>query len=215
LKKVLIITPWFAPAFRAGGPVQSIVNLVNQNNQEIEYYIFCGNKDVDGTPLSGVDVDQWMSFNQNTKVFYNSKSFPYRTLQKTIQEIKPDVLFIIGIYSFPYNFLPLLFCNAPKKILSVRGMLHPGALSQKSLKKKLYISLLNGLNIQKREWFHATDDIEEQYIKYQFGIRARIAVAGNFPAQLPQVPVLPKSIGELSMVSIALISPMKNYLLVL
>lgn len=211
----MIITPWFAPAFRAGGPVQSIVHLVNQNNKDIEYYIFCSKHDVDGTQLSVIDSDQWIVFNEHTKVWYNSISLPYRAFQNALKQIQPNVLFIIGVYSFAYNLLPLLICKAPKKILSVRGMLHPGALSQKSWKKKLYISLLNGLNIQKRVWFHATDDIEEQYIKYQFGIRARIDIAGNFPAQLLKVPELPKSVGELSMVSIALISPMKNYLLVL
>lgn len=192
-----------------------MLNLVNQSMDGIQYLVFCGCKDVDGTSLTGVATDQWVDFNEQTRVWYHQMGSQYKVLRSLIRSEKPDVLFIIGLYSVGYNLLPVLFCKAPTKIISVRGMLHRGALSQKAWKKKIYIAFLNCLNIQNKVWFHATDEMEEQYIKYQFGIRARIAVAGNYPAQLPQAPVLTKTVGALSMVSIALISPMKNHLMVL
>ncbi len=39
-----------------------------------------------------------------------------------------------GLFSTLFSLIPLLTSNY-KKIISVRGMLHPGALSQKALKK--------------------------------------------------------------------------------
>ncbi len=213
--KVFIITPWFAPAFRAGGPVQSLVNMVNQYYENISYQILCSNNDVDGTVLTDVAIDQWVKYNDNTSVWYTSKWNTLSSIRSLMKDNAPDVLYIVGIYSLKFNIIPLLFCKAPKKILSVRGMMHPGALSQKKWKKKLYLSLLNLLNIQKNTFFHVTDEIEEQYVKYQMGITARIIIAGNFPNKLITSAPLQKNAHSLSMVSIALISPMKNYLLVL
>lgn len=52
MTKTFITIPWFLPAFRAGGPVQSIANLVEECHEEVEYFIFCG--DVDLPPWFGV-----------------------------------------------------------------------------------------------------------------------------------------------------------------
>ena len=49
--KILITIPWFLPAFRAGGPVQSIANLIKEYHEEVEYFIFCGDTDVNGAAL--------------------------------------------------------------------------------------------------------------------------------------------------------------------
>ncbi len=49
MTKIFIIIPWFLPAFRAGGPVQSIANLVKQYNDDVQYFIFCSDTDLNGS----------------------------------------------------------------------------------------------------------------------------------------------------------------------
>lgn len=215
MKKVNICIPWFTPAFKAGGPIQSINTLLNNFNTNIQYKIYCGNTDVDGDLLNSVKTNEWTFFNEYTEVFYQKKESFLTLFKFWKSNLNIETLFIIGIYDFKYNLFPLLFSRSKHKILSVRGMLHPGALSQKSFKKKLFLFFLKTINIQNRISFHATDDTEKQYIQKVFGKKCNIFIAGNYPQLLPLSQTLKKEKGSLKLISIALISPMKNHLLIL
>jgi glycosyltransferase involved in cell wall biosynthesis len=212
---IFISIPWFLPAYKAGGPIQSIANLINNYTENIEYKIFCGNTDLNNEPLQNIEEDKWIQYNGNTKVWYASKNKASTNLKAQVQILQPDVIFIIGIFSWQYNIVPLLFCKSKKKILSVRGMLHAGALSQKRFKKRLFLHLLKLVNIKKNTSFHATDNAEAAFIKKEFGEAAQIYVAGNFAKAIQHKSLLHKEANVLKLITIALISPMKNYLLVL
>jgi len=212
---VFICIDWFHPAYKAGGPVQSIANLVAQYGQgQVSFYIFCSNKDLDGSVSSGVAFDEWVPYNDRTKVWYASGQ-SIGTMRREISKVNPAVLFVIGIYSWYYNLLPLLLCKVPVKIISVRGMLHAGALSQKSLKKKIYLAIWKLAGIHRRYFFHATDTVEKGFVQQTFGEQARVFVAGNIPRIFSFQAAVNKKAGTLRLVSIALISPMKNIALVL
>ena len=211
--KLVICYHYFLPAYKAGGPIQSIANLVRNLKSEFEFYIICSNHDHNETAtLKNIEPNQWSDFENGTaKVYYASKN---NLLLKTFYGLfKPDVIFVNGLYSFWFTIVPLIFLKA-HKIISVRGMLHPGALSQKSLKKKLFLTALKFSGITKNCTFHVTDEKEKEYTKMVFGEKAKIKIAPNFPSFLnPQT--VNKKQGELNLISIALVSPMKNHLLVL
>jgi glycosyltransferase involved in cell wall biosynthesis len=94
-------------------------------------------------------------------------------------------------------------------------MLHPGALAQKKWKKKIYLQLFKLLEYHYKVDFHATDEEEANYIRNYFNEPAKVFVAGNFPNKLSLLPVADKEVGKLKLVTVAIISPMKNILLVL
>lgn len=213
--KVVIFIDWFAPAYKAGGPIQSVVNLVNRHGNGVEYRIVCSNKDLDGSLLQGVRYNVWERFNGHTEVWYNAGNGKMLRLLKDVSAWKPDIFFINGLYSFHYNFLPLLFGKAGKKIISARGMLHAGALSQKSIKKKIYLALWKVLGLHRRHIFHATNEEEKKFIQQFFGKKTRVCIAANLPRILKNAFVYPKVKNYLELISIGLISPMKNYLEVL
>lgn len=215
MTKIFITIPWFLPAFRAGGPIQSVANLVNEYQENVEYLIFCGDVDLNGAELQNITTNQWTQFNSQTRVWHCGPEKISDTLVKLVEKERPDVIFIIGMFSWHYNIVPLMFCKGTKKILSTRGMLHPGALKQKKWKKRVYLQLFKLLEYHYKVSFHATDEEEAGFIKNFFGEVANVFVAGNFTNRLPALPVRPKEKGSLTLVSIALISPMKNILLVL
>jgi glycosyltransferase involved in cell wall biosynthesis len=93
--------------------------------------------------------------------------------------------------------------------------LHPGALSQKSLKKKLYLNILKALVRWQKADFHATTAKEKMFSEKHFGKKPKIWVIPNVPQVLPSRPVLHKEKGQLIISTVALVSPMKNHLLVL
>ncbi|MFN2439409.1 MAG: glycosyltransferase, partial [Chitinophagaceae bacterium] len=113
-----------------------------------------------------------------------------------------------------FSIVPLLNGNC-KKIISVRGMLHPGALSQKPFKKKLFISLLKKSGITKKIIFHTTDEKETGYVKKIFGKDVKAVAIQNFSNTAVLQQSLIKHPGKVKLVTVALISPMKNHALTL
>ena len=165
-----------------------------------------------------VPVNEWVQHNEGTQVWYSADNNILPVIKNEIAKQPTAVLYIVGIYDWAYNINPLLFVKGVKKIISVRGMLHPGALSQKPLKKKLFLFLLKLWGWQRKVVFHVTDDAERGFVVRESGIRneeSGIQVAGNFPNLFDVMPMPEKEVGKLKLVSVGLISAMKNYLLIL
>ena len=127
---IVICIDWFAPAYKAGGPVQSVANMIAQfENDNCQFKIFCSNKDVDGSIIVPGETDKWVTYSSNTQVWYRSeKPRANAALKNEMKKTTADILFVNGIYSLRFNLMPLFFVPAEKKIVSVRGMLPPGDL---------------------------------------------------------------------------------------
>lgn len=180
---------------------------------EYEFYIFTGEKDLDGSLLSGVRRNAWVQFNSTTKVFYAEKENRSNVLLREIKELNPSRVFVIGLFDWHFNIVPMLYSTAPC-IVSVRGMLHEGALTQKSWKKKIFIGLFNLFGQNHKHVFHATDENEAKEIRKSLGTDAKIMVAGNFPRPVDFIEKSKKQ-ASLDLITIALIGPMKNHLKVI
>ena len=215
MKKIFISIPWFHPAFKAGGPVQSIANMVAELSEGYRFYIFCGNTDLHGLPINITVTNEWVRYNAYTQVWYAGRSERSQHLTAQVEQLKPDCLYIIGLFDWHFNLVPLFFAQAARKILSVRGMLHPGALGEKALKKKVFFKAMQWLGFQKKCSFHATDALESEHIRQRLGAEVTLYEAGNFARNIGVLQLPVKEPGQLRLVSIALISPMKNILLVL
>lgn len=224
MKRILIFYDHFYPSYKAGGPTQSIVNMVRQLYSEYELYIVCKPHEMgEAAVLDGIETNKWTTWEEKATVYYWSYSFQNRSeLRQLISDISPDVVYINGIYSLFFNQLPLWYAVQQKKqkpemkvILSARGMLHPGALTQKALKKKIYLALFRFFHLQYKVTWHATDAQEEHFIKQQMGHDVLVKQAANFPNRIQPTAGPFKKEGELVMGTIALISPMKNHLEVL
>jgi glycosyltransferase involved in cell wall biosynthesis len=215
--RVFILIDWFSPAFRAGGPIQSIANLIRSYpSDQVEFRVFTSCKDHDGSELDSVPWDCWHRFASNTEVWYASKAtLRIRTIQTMVRTWKPDTVFLNGLFSIPFNLLPALFLKHPHMVLAARGMLHPGALSLKSRKKQLYLRCWKWLGLHRKLAYHAAAPDEVVFIQQQFGTATRIFLAPNYPRVLPYMPASRLGQEPLRIVSIALVSPMKNHLLVL
>lgn len=218
MTNILICADWFYPAYKAGGPVQSIVNLVNTYQRPgVRFFIFCSNTDLDGTVNANVSFDCWHPYNEHTQVWYASPGkLTAAVLKEQVRIVDAQILYVIGMFSWYSNRMAIFFERSGiRTIISVRGMLHPGALTQKAFKKKIFLKLWKLSGQHRRYLFHATDEQEKLYIHQMFGESVNIFVAGNFPRVLAYQPARTKSNGILKLVSIALLGPMKNIDLVL
>ena len=215
-KKIVICYQHFLPAYKAGGPIQSIANLIRNLHEEMELYVITSNKDFGSDALLHVIPNAWQDFeNGKAKVIYLSpKKASVLNIKQLIQDISPDTIFVNGLYSIPFSLAPAV-CFPNKTIMHVRGMLHSGALAQKKLKKQLFLKAIKWLGIHRKIVFCASDAQEAGFTKSIFGKNARVHIAQNFPAHFDALPALRKEVGHISLVSIALIGPMKNHALVL
>ena len=193
--------------------MQSVANLVKEFAGNVQYFIICQDVDLNGAVLDGIKVNEWVDYNDHTKVLYSTPGKISDTIVKQVEKLKPDIIYMVGLFSWHFNIVPMLFCKGPRKILSTRGMLHPGALSQKRLKKKVYLQLFKLLEYHYKVHFHATDEEERDFILSYFGEVAQVSVAGNFPNKTGVLTVARKQPGSLRLVSIGLVGPMKNILL--
>lgn len=203
-----ILYDYYWPAFRAGGPIQSIKNLVALVERDINVSVVCGVTDVGQTPLP-VQPDEFVD-TANGRVLYSTGFFAYRR-----KLTDAGCYFINGLYSPQFNLLPILLLPG-RKIISVRGMLTRGALNQRRWKKKAYITLLKLLKVHRYAEFHATNEDEAMDIKRVFGNDVkRVWVIPNIPKPVAVSPAPMKAGGQMVLATVALISPMKNILTVL
>lgn len=191
--------------------------MVRSLHANYEFYILTTDTDAGETsPMKGVVTDRWVNFGDNcAKVIYLSKKkLSIRNVLMIINEVKPHRIFINGIYSFYFSIVPVYFFSQIS-IIHTRGMTYQGALSQKSIKKKWFIFFIKTFNIFGKATLCVSDDKESSTVEILFGKKYQIKKAQNFPSKFNTLPSLAKESSELKLISIALISPMKNHLLVL
>ncbi|HZK65048.1 MAG TPA: hypothetical protein VFC34_12945, partial [Puia sp.] len=169
-KKIMILTDWYEPGFKAGGPIQSCRNFVAAMHELYEISVLTGDRDLgDAVAYPGIQTGQWIDRSPGIKLCYVSKKTLKPALMKDlIDSQQPDFIYLNSVYSPRFSILPM-FLLWRKKISAVfvmapRGMLQAGAVKFKPIKKKLFIYLLNALGLPAKMHFHATDDQEKKDI---------------------------------------------------
>ena len=70
-KKILVFIDWFRPGFRAGGPVQSCVNLIDHLKSEYDFSIITSDTDyMEDKPYAGIKSDEWIVREDGVRVYY-------------------------------------------------------------------------------------------------------------------------------------------------
>ena len=136
MKKVLIFTKYFKPAFKAGGPIKSIDNILKIYGNKYDITLVTGDSDIDNIVYKNIILDETIN-KKNYKIKYLSKrNTNYYNLFKIIYSIDPDTLYLNSF--FDYNFsikIAILnkFYFKKKMIISPRGELYKKALVIKCL----------------------------------------------------------------------------------
>ncbi len=207
---------WYLPGYRAGGPIQSMANLVAHLSPFLRFSVFTRDTDYTETqPLPGVVSDRWNVLDDGTRVFYFSqRNLSYSNMMEAMQEAQLDAVYVNGIFSKAFAHWPLQAARAlgiGHRVVGARGMLAPGALAQKAIKKRLFLwyarygTLFSGCR------FHATNAEEAVQISKWFP-GWPVHTAGNLskPVQATMPAHDAKEMGVLRLVSIARIAPEKN-----
>lgn len=219
-KRVLVFIDWFLPGDKAGGPVRSVVNLIEHLHSEIEFSVVTRDTDYTASkPYTTIKVDSWNDSSLGVKVYYISeKQLTRETIGRLLTESQYDSVYLNGMWSQPFTIWPLEFLKSNKKnvpvTLAVRGMLAPSALAIKWLKKKLFLAISKMKGTYSGITFHATTAAEAKQVRKTFGNEVTIHVAGNLPRKtsVQEFAHIIKKKEALRMISVARVAPEKNTL---
>lgn len=221
-KKLLILIEWFSPGYKAGGPIQSCVNLCAALKDR--YNIFVLTTDTDHgetTPYPGITGDQWMrETNLGIQIYYATKrTLRIKRFYKVLNEVEADIIYLNLLFSPQFVLYPLWlkFIGKIKAsvILCPRGTLYNSAISSKWYKKKPLLRLMKWMGIHRQITFHATNEREYKAVSRYFPA-SKIIIADNLPATIqPPYSSCLKEAGSIRCIFIARIVPIKNLLYLL
>ena len=226
-QSLLIVYDYFYPGYKAGGPVQSLSNLIIALPANFDISVLTSVYDLHSDkPYTGVKTNSWNSIElpgsaSPLNVWYADKNnLSSKQIKALLIEVSPDIIYLNGIFSFRFFMLPLRSANRVSQSLKIiicpRGMLQQGALANRQLKKKVYLRALKMSSLLKKVTWHATNEEEKNDIKKIFGKKQLVDVASNIPKK-PLAAIQPsqKKAGELRLVYLSLIAEKKNLLFLL
>jgi len=222
-QKILLLTDWFIPAYKAGGPIQSCTNFASAMCGEYDIYVVTGDIDLGETEPYISIRNQWVNgLKPGISVYYLSgENRTYGQLKRLIREVSPDFIYLNHMFSPYFVLLPLLmwWLGQVKSLLviSPRGALFESALHYKNTfpKKIIVLTIIRWFKIYRKIRFHATTGDEARTIRKFFNTE-NIIIVNNLPpsVQLP-FQIIDKKEDELKLIFIARIVPIKNLLLTL
>lgn len=220
--KLLIMVDWFAPGYKAGGPIQSCVNIVLALQDFFDIYVLTTDTDHgETTPYDNIDSNKWIWDDKyGAHIYYaQKKTISTKQLKTEIVTIQADIVYLNHMFSPLFVVYPLLLKWSGKLksqvVVCPRGALYDSALSVKKYKKTPFLFLFKILRLHKKVLFHATNTREEAAIlKYFPG--SKVKIADNLP-NMNQPSLLPieKREGELNCIFVARIVSIKNLLFLL
>ena len=187
---ILLFIQCYLPGYKFGGPVQTVVNMVNAIGDGYDFYIVTSDRDFgDEKPYPAIRYREW---NRVGNAFVRYLAPEERTVgayKKLIRETKFDLLYCHSFFDPRFTIFPLLalFLSEKSKtpvLLAPRGEFASGALSHKAPKKKLYLLLfryflIHFLNIS----FHCSSEDEKKDLANHLGTGKKAYTALDFNSQ--------------------------------
>ncbi len=218
-KTILIFTDWYKPGYKAGGPVQSVYNLAELLRHQMDVKVVTRNTDLASeVPYKNIQPNVWTEIHPYHQVLYLDKSNQtFGKIKSLIKENKDNVIYINGLFSWYFSFLPALVCtflSVNSVYISVRGMLHKSALSVKPLKKQVFLAFARGFGLYSKPVLIASNEQEKEEILKSIG-KVKVSIAPNIPTLVSEPSSDFKFKGDkgvLRILCIGRIAPEKNTL---
>jgi glycosyltransferase involved in cell wall biosynthesis len=218
---VLVFVDWYKPGYRGGGPVRSMINMVDHLSGLVRFHIVTADTDyATAEPYAGITPDRWTALPSGERVWYASATARDRgTWRRLLNERKWDAVYINGMFSLWYSIMPLWLLRGSKqrRIAVARGMLLPGPMAQGAWKKRLFLGLGRLLGLYTGVEFQATSAEEVVCIRERIGGEVPIHEVTNLPRKIAsaQRPFRVKRPGEARLVNVVRIATEKNIHLII
>ncbi len=169
--RILAVVEWYPPAYKAGGPIRSVHNLMQMLRAQTDHHleVVCGDRDFGSAlPLEGIEPDV-PHMREGIQVTYRSSvthAWWLEKLRGTPDKPAPDVVYLNSLFSVPFTLHPLRAARTLgiRVVLAPRGMLGAGALAIKPVKKKVFMTAARLLGLFRGVRWHASTEVERAEI---------------------------------------------------
>ena len=219
-KRVLIFCDYYLPGYKAGGPIRTLANIVDQLGDEFRFKVITRNNDLgEREAYPGIVPDSWSRIGRAEVCHLAPSSRTLPMLKRWIRATEHDALYLNSLFSYTFSIKPLLLRRLgliprARVILATRGELSPGAVALKGFKKRLYLVIARALGLYRDVTWHASSEYEAADIRRWFGDRISVKVAANLPARVlnlnGQKARSEKTPGHLKMIFLSRIDRKKN-----
>ncbi len=219
---VLACVGAYLPAYKYGGPVRSLVNLVEALADSVNFQVLTRDRDLgDSDPFPGIDSGRWLPVGPARVCYLANGAGSLPEVRRAIKMTAYDVLYLNSCFDTPLAVFPLLLRRfgdlRQPTIIAPRGALSRQGLTKRSTKKKAYLLCAKLSGLFRKVLWQATSEAEADDIRREIGDGANVWLAPNLPSNperliegLPPRPV--KQRGGLRLVYAGRISREKNLL---
>jgi glycosyltransferase involved in cell wall biosynthesis len=187
-KRIFLVAGGYLPGYKSGGPVRSIVNMVDWLGDDYQFFIMALDRDTgDTVPYPDVKVGEWQQVGK-AQVLYT----PMRQLTiwqwRDVLLSQPYDMIYQNSYFDPGSLKTTLLWRLgliPRKplVIAPRGELLPGAVNIKGFKKKMLIRARRVLGLNAGLDWHVTSEEEAASVLKLGGTRQnQVHVTANLPA---------------------------------
>ena len=217
---ILTLVAYYLPGYKAGGPIQTLANMVGKLGDEFQFKIITADRDFDDTkPYPGIKLDGWNRVGKADVFYMSPNRRSLRDFKRLLFSTQYDILYLNSFFSPHFTIKPLLLRRLrliPDRplVIALRGEFSPGALGLKSFKKRVYITVAKVLGLYEGAVWQASSEHEEIDIRQWFGNDVQVVIAPNLPpvinaADEPRA-VKGKTKGCLKIIFLSRISRKKN-----
>ena len=169
--RILAVVEWYPPAYKAGGPIRSVHNLMQMLRAQTDHHleVVCGDRDFgSASPLEGIEPDV-PHMREGIQVTYRSSvthAWWLEKLRGTPDKPAPDVVYLNSLFSVQFALHPLRAARTLgiRVVLAPRGMLGAGALAIKPVKKKVFMTAARLFGLFQGVRWHASTEVERAEI---------------------------------------------------
>lgn len=193
--RVLLFAPHFAPGYKAGGALRSLVAIVNTAPEGVTVSVVTLDRDLDDPRpyrgLSGCIV----SFGRHRVMYLNPRNPQHWwRLLRHARAIRPDLLYLNSLWNRPFSLVPALLCQgrvirADRVLVAPRGQLGSGALVTGSRYKSLVALGWRGWASRPSHFVHCSDSREARQVRNAFP--KATCLESMDPVELPLEATLP------------------------
>lgn len=188
--KILILSDFYLPGYKAGGPIRSLANLVDNLGEEFSFNVVTKDRDFKDTkPYLGITADKWNKFGKARILYCSPGNTGFSTMRHIICNTPHDLLYLNSFFSQIFTIQPLflrrlgLITRKPI-VIAPRGEFSPGALKLKSFKKHFYLAMAKALRLYHGVIWQASNKNEETNIRRWFGDYVLVIIAPNLPKRI-------------------------------
>jgi glycosyltransferase involved in cell wall biosynthesis len=172
----------YLPGYKSGGPLQTIVNMVEQLGDDLDFRIITADRDLgDVQPYANVVIDGWNKVGKSQVFYASPKNRSIRAWARLISDTPHDVLYLNSFLSPFFTIRPLLARRLgliPRRpvVLAPRGEFSKGAFALKRWKKEPYILAAKIFGLYRDITWQASSKYESDDIQRVLGGKAKSIV---------------------------------------